>query len=76
LEEKLRALDRLAEIALSVTLVPAIERGRETSMRSEKSLTPPFSTRQCGESISASFHAGRHQQHDPMKRMTIPTFFG
>jgi uncharacterized radical SAM superfamily Fe-S cluster-containing enzyme len=27
LEEKVRALDRLAEIGLSVTLVPAIERG-------------------------------------------------
>jgi uncharacterized radical SAM superfamily Fe-S cluster-containing enzyme len=27
LEEKLRALDRLAEIGLNVTLVPAIERG-------------------------------------------------
>ena len=27
LEEKIRALDRLAEIGLNVTLVPAIERG-------------------------------------------------
>jgi 7,8-dihydro-6-hydroxymethylpterin dimethyltransferase len=72
LEEKLRALDRLAEIGLSVTLVPAIERGvneHEIGKIVEFAIQHPAVR---GINFQPAFHAGRHHQHDPMKRMTIP----
>jgi uncharacterized radical SAM superfamily Fe-S cluster-containing enzyme len=72
LEEKLRALDRLAEIGLSVTLVPAIERGvneHEIGKIVDFAIQHPAVR---GINFQPAFHAGRHQQHDPMKRMTIP----
>jgi 7,8-dihydro-6-hydroxymethylpterin dimethyltransferase len=72
LEEKLRALDRLAEIGLSVTLVPAIERGvneHEIGKIVAFAIQHPAVR---GINFQPAFHAGRHQQHDPMKRMTIP----
>ena len=72
LEEKLRALDRLAEIGLSVTLVPAIERGvneHEIGKIVDFAIQHPAVR---GINFQPAFHAGRHRQHDPMKRMTIP----
>jgi 7,8-dihydro-6-hydroxymethylpterin dimethyltransferase len=72
LEEKLRALDRLAEIGLSVTLVPAVERGvneHEIGKIVDFAIKHPAVR---GINFQPAFHAGRHHEHDPMKRMTIP----
>ena len=72
LEEKLRALDRLAEIGLNVTLVPAIERGvneHEIGKIIEFAIKHPAVR---GINFQPAFHAGRHTAHDPMQRMTIP----
>ena len=72
LEEKLRALDRLAEIGLGVTIVPAIERGvndHEIGRIIEFAIKHPAVR---GVTFQPAFHAGRHMQHDPMSRMTIP----
>jgi hypothetical protein len=72
LEEKLRALDRLAAIGLSVTLVPAIERGvneHEIGKIIDFAIQHPAVR---GINFQPAFHAGRHMQHDPMHRMTIP----
>src|SRR5258708_4996807 len=72
LEEKLRALDRLAQIGLDVTIVPAIERGvneHEIGRLVEFAIEHPAIR---GISFQPAFHAGRHMNHDPMSRMTIP----
>lgn len=72
LEEKLRALDRLAEIGLSVTLVPAVERGvneHEIGKIIDFAIRHPAVR---GINFQPAFHAGRHREHDPMERMTIP----
>ena len=72
LEEKLRALDRLAEISLNVTLVPAIERGvneHEVGKIIDFAIKHPAVR---GINFQPAFHAGRHTKHDPMTRMTIP----
>ncbi len=72
LEEKLRALDRLASIGLNVTLVPAIERGvneHEIGRIIELAIRHPAVR---GINFQPAFHAGRHMRHDPMQRMTIP----
>ena len=72
LEEKLRALDRLASIGLSVTLVPAIERGvneHEIGKIIDFAIQHPAVR---GINFQPAFHAGRHMQHDPLQRMTIP----
>jgi uncharacterized radical SAM superfamily Fe-S cluster-containing enzyme len=72
LEEKIRALDRLAEIGLHVTLVPAIERGvneHEIGKIIEFAIKHPAVG---GINFQPAFHAGRHIRHDPMTRMTIP----
>ncbi|WGS29063.1 radical SAM protein [Bradyrhizobium sp. ISRA464] len=72
LEEKLFALDRLAEIGLDVTIVPAIERGvneHEIGRIVEFAIEHPAVR---GITFQPAFHAGRHFSHDPMKRMTIP----
>jgi tetraether lipid synthase len=72
LEEKLRALDRLAEIGLNVTLVPAIERGvneHEVGKIIEFAIKHPAVH---GINFQPAFHAGRHMRHDPLTRMTIP----
>jgi len=72
LEEKIRALDRLAEIGLHVTLVPAIERGvneHEIGKIIEFAIKLPAVG---GINFQPAFHAGRHIRHDPMTRMTIP----
>lgn len=72
LEEKLRALDRLAEIGLNVTIVPAIERGvNELEIGSivEFAIKHPAVR---GITFQPVFRAGRHITGDPMSRMTIP----
>jgi hypothetical protein len=72
LEEKLRALDRLADIGLNVTLVPAIERGvneHEIGKIIDFAIRHPAVR---GINFQPAFHAGRHVRHDPMRRMTIP----
>ena len=72
LDEKLRALDRLAQIGLDVTIVPAIERGvneHEIGRIIEFAIEHPAIR---GITFQPAFHAGRHAPHDPMKRITIP----
>jgi 7,8-dihydro-6-hydroxymethylpterin dimethyltransferase len=72
LEEKIRALDRLAKIGLHVTLVPAIERGvneHEIGKIIEFAIKHPAVG---GINFQPAFHAGRHIKHDPMTRLTIP----
>jgi len=72
LPEKLRALDRLAEIKCDVVLVPAIERGvneHEIGRIVEFALRHPAVR---GVNFQPAFHAGRHADHDPLQRMTIP----
>lgn len=72
LEEKLRALDRLAEAGCSVILVPAIERGvneAEVGRIIEFGISHPAVR---GVNFQPAFHSGRHGTHDPMQRITIP----
>jgi len=72
LEEKLRALDRLAAIGLGVVLVPAIERGvnlREVGEIVKFAINHPAVR---GINFQPAFHAGRHGAHDPLQRLTIP----
>lgn len=76
LEEKLLALDRLAQIGLDVILVPAIERGvneHEVGKIIDFAIKHPAIR---GVNFQPAFHAGRHMQHDPMTRMTIPDIVG
>jgi uncharacterized radical SAM superfamily Fe-S cluster-containing enzyme len=72
LKEKLRALDRLAEIGLNVTIVPAIERGvneHEIGRIVEFAIQHPAVR---GITFQPAFRAGRHMPGDPLRRMTIP----
>lgn len=72
LDEKLRALDRLADIGLSVTIVPAIERGvneHEVGRIVDFAIQHPAIR---GINFQPAFHAGRYLEHDPLNRMTIP----
>ena len=72
LDEKLRALDRLASIGLNVTLVPAIERDvndHEIGRIIDFAIRHPAVR---GINFQPAFHVGRHMHHDPMRRMTIP----
>lgn len=72
IQEKLRALDRLAQIGLDVTIVPAIERGineHEIGRIVDFAIEHPAIR---GITFQPAFHAGRYSAHDPMKRMTIP----
>jgi uncharacterized radical SAM superfamily Fe-S cluster-containing enzyme len=72
LPKKLRALDRLTEIDCTVILVPAIERGvneHEIGKIIRFGLDHPAVK---GINFQAAFHAGRHELHDPMQRMTNP----
>ena len=72
LEEKIRALDRLASIGLTVTIVPAIERGvneHEIGRIVDFAIKHPAIR---GINFQPAFHAGRHPNHDPMQRITIP----
>ncbi len=76
LEEKLRALDRLAEINCHVILVPAIERGvneHEVGKIVRFGIEHPAVR---GINFQPAFHAGRFGPHDPLQRMTIPDVLG
>ena len=71
-EEKIRALDRLAAVGLNVTIVPAIERGvneHEIGRIVDFAIAHPAIR---GINFQPVFHVGRHLQHDPMRRITIP----
>ena len=72
LETKLRALDRLAAADLHVILVAAVERGvneHEVGPLVEFGLTHPAVR---GVMFQPVTHTGRHPDHDPLRRMTIP----
>ncbi len=72
LPEKLRALDRLAGIGCHVVLVPAVERGvneHEIGRLLRFALDHPAVR---GINFQPAFHAGRHPDHDPLRRLTIP----
>ena len=72
LPKKMRALDRLGEIDCTVILVPAIERGvndHEIGKIVHFGLDHPAVK---GINFQPAFHAGRHQPHDPLQRMTNP----
>jgi uncharacterized radical SAM superfamily Fe-S cluster-containing enzyme len=71
-EERIRALDRLAEVGLHVTLVPAIERGvneHEIGRIVDFAIAHPAVR---GINFQPAFHTGRHPHHDPLERITIP----
>lgn len=72
LEQKLRALDRLAAIGLSVILVPAIDgfvNLHEVGEIVKFAIKHPAVR---GINFQAAFQSGRHGKHDPMLRLTIP----
>jgi uncharacterized radical SAM superfamily Fe-S cluster-containing enzyme len=72
LDEKLRALDRLAEIGCVVILVPAVERAvneHELGRIIDFGIAHPAVF---GVNFQPAFHAGRHPQHDALQRLTIP----
>ena len=72
LDEKIRALDKLAAAEIPVVLVPAIERGvndHEIGKIVKFGLEHPAVF---GINFQPAFHAGRHDDHDPMQRITIP----
>jgi 7,8-dihydro-6-hydroxymethylpterin dimethyltransferase len=71
-DEKIRALDRLAEAGLHVTIVPAIERDvneHEIGSIVDFAISHPAVR---GINFQPAFHAGRHLRHDPLLRITIP----
>jgi uncharacterized radical SAM superfamily Fe-S cluster-containing enzyme len=72
LREKLRALDRLAEIDCDVVLVPAIERGvneHEVGRIVRFGIEHPAVM---GVNFQPAFHSGRYVEHNPLQRVTIP----
>lgn len=72
LPEKLRALDRLAKAGCPVVLVPAVERGvneHEVGRVVEFAIDHPAVF---GVNFQPAFHSGRHIDHDPLCRLTIP----
>ncbi len=72
LEEKIRALDRLAAANVPVILVPAIEQDinlDEVGQIVKFGLEHPAVF---GVNFQPAFHAGRHLPHDPLRRLTIP----
>src|SRR5205085_3097537 len=72
LQLELRALDRLAATGLSVILVPAIERGvnlHEVGAIVKFAIAHPAVR---GINFQPAFHSGRHGEHDPLQRLTIP----
>ncbi len=72
LEQKLRALDRLAAIGCGVVLVPAIMRGvndHEVGAIVKFALEHPAVR---GINFQPAFYAGRHGEHSPLERLTIP----
>jgi uncharacterized radical SAM superfamily Fe-S cluster-containing enzyme len=72
IEDKLRALDRLAEVDVRAVLVAAIERGvneHEIGAIVEFGLRHPAVF---GVNFQPAFRAQRHVPGDPLTRMTIP----
>src|SRR5947209_12000098 len=72
LSQKLRALDRLAEIGANVVLVPAVDRFvnlHEVGGIVSFGMQHPAVR---GMHFQAAFQAGRHEESDPMQRLTIP----
>lgn len=72
LPTKLRALDRLAEIGCNAVLVPAIQPGineHEVGRIVQFGIEHPAVK---GVNFQPAFMSGRHGEHDPMKRITIP----
>ena len=72
LPQKLRALDRLAEIGAHVVLVPAVDRLvnlHEVGAIVEFGLKHPAVR---GINFQPAFQSGRHGESDPMQRLTIP----
>jgi uncharacterized radical SAM superfamily Fe-S cluster-containing enzyme len=72
LPQKLHALDRLATIGLGVILVPAIDRSvnlHEVGNIVQFALKHPAVR---GINFQPAFQSGRHGEHDPMQRLTIP----
>lgn len=72
LPEKLRALDRLAEIGCPTILVPAIMRDvneHEIGKIIEFAMSHPTVF---GVNFQPAFHAGRFMEHDPLRRLTNP----
>jgi uncharacterized radical SAM superfamily Fe-S cluster-containing enzyme len=72
LPQKLRALDRLAEIGCHVVLVPAVDRSvnlHEVGAIVEFGLKHPAVR---GINFQPAFQSGRHGESDPMQRLTIP----
>jgi uncharacterized radical SAM superfamily Fe-S cluster-containing enzyme len=72
LGEKLRALDRLAEIGCTVILVPAIERGVNEHELGEIIDLGVRHPAVFGVNFQPAFHSGRHPHGDPLERLTIP----
>jgi uncharacterized radical SAM superfamily Fe-S cluster-containing enzyme len=71
-EEKIRALDRLAAAGLNVTIVPAIERDvneNEVGRIVDFAISHPAVR---GINFQPAFHSGRHLRHDPLRRITVP----
>jgi uncharacterized radical SAM superfamily Fe-S cluster-containing enzyme len=72
LPQKLRALDRLAEIGANVVLVPAVDRFvnlHEVGAIVSFALQHPAVR---GINFQPAFQSGRHVASDPMQRLTIP----
>ncbi|MEO7021253.1 MAG: radical SAM protein [Ktedonobacteraceae bacterium] len=72
LPQKLRALDRLAEIGSHVVLVPAVDRLinlHEVGAIVEFGMKHPAVR---GINFQPAFQSGRHGKSDPMQRLTIP----
>ncbi len=72
LPQKLRALDRLAEIGINAVLVPAIAPNvnlHEVGAIVKFAIQHPAVR---GISFQPAFMSGRHGLHNPMERLTIP----
>lgn len=72
LPQKLRALDRIAEIGAHVVLVPAVDRFvnlHEVGAIVNFGLQHPAVR---GINFQPAFQSGRHGESDPMQRLTIP----
>src|SRR5262249_7528562 len=72
LKQKLRALDRLAQVGLEVVLVPAVDRSvnlHEVGEILQFGIDHPAVH---GINFQPAFYAGRHSEHDPLLRLTIP----
>ncbi len=72
LPEKLRVLDRLAEIGCDVILVPAIERGVNEHEVGRIVRFGPEHPAVRAINFQPAFHSGRYGKHDPMQRITNP----